>query len=142
MRRVIVGLAIGLAMAILPNAFATHVTQTVEGDVLVGNPASCCTGGVNEILGPSQNDGIDGVWITLDVVSTGVQTAGVVVTDDSGLSDFDVYFYDSGGSYIRDTSCAASFGPSESCAVPVDAAFAIVDLFLGAQGGFSFTYNY
>ncbi|MEO7818481.1 MAG: hypothetical protein ABIS18_04950 [Actinomycetota bacterium] len=140
MRRTIVSLAMGLAMVFVPSAFAAG-TQVVEGDVLVGNPGSAIGTGINENLGPSDADGIDGVWVTLDAVSTGAgETAGVIATDDSGLSDFDIWFYDADGRFIDDNTCAVDV--DESCAVPAGAALAVVDLFLGAQGSFQFTYNY
>lgn len=75
--------------------------------------------------------GVDGLVVALPADAPGktITAAGVSPFDETLGHDLDIYFYDAQRGFVG----GASETPDESTVVPAGAAFAVVDLFLGAE---------
>lgn len=139
MRKVL--LAVALVVLAAPPV-AADGGFTVEGTLAVGNPVSKAIGGLTEFLAPcdpSDPDlqGLDGFWIALPAEVT--ETAASMTSD--GV-DTDVWFYDANCSLLlggESEAMATDLTANENGTVPADAAYAIVDLAVGANASFTFT---
>lgn len=133
--RTIVVLASLLAIsATLPLAFAEHGvdTFTATGHIVVGNPTSQFAGSLAE-LGVAE--GIDGVTVALPAWAPGHPVW--VNGSSANTYDLDVYFYDAAGGFVAGECNTESV--DETCDVPVGAASAVVNLWVGADVDFVLT---
>jgi hypothetical protein len=117
---------------------------SVSGTIIAPAPqtkaiALSATEGLNPCGAPDPDlgstQGVDGYWIALPEGSAGLAAA---VTSDA--VDIDVWYYDEGCGGLYDyNAMATDLTANETGTVPEGAAFAIVDLAVGAAANFTFT---
>lgn len=130
------------ALSMVPS-HASDPVFTESGTILAPAPqtkaiALSATEGLNRCGAPDADlgstQGVDGHWVTLPADSAGL--AAELVSD---AVDVDVWFYSEGCTGLYDyTDMATDLTANESGTVPADAAFAIVDLAVGAAANFTF----
>ncbi len=153
MKRAILACLVAATVAIPGFAHAAG-PKTFSGTILVGDPVTSVTGGVSETgrtLNPTGSgpdcvsaqptDGVDGLFF--DVSDYAGQAAVLAdVNDSAGVNDLDVWFYDATCSVIGSYAAMATDpapGVGETGVVPDNAAYAVVDLFAGANASFTLT---
>jgi hypothetical protein len=132
------------AFAVAPMTAQAEDVVMAEGMILVGNPNGAVLGGASEILeacnfGTGEFQGIDGIAFEVDVPALGKNAA--LATSGAAAIDADVYWYDSACGLIEDYSMAELGSANESGTVPLDAAYGVIDLIVGANADVRLTYT-
>lgn len=132
-------LALLVLVALSLTASPARGGYDVGGVIQAGNPMTAVVGGVTEIMGAcdptSDVQGVDGYWLKLPAdAATKRATLTIRDVDD----DVDLYFYDGDCSFVDDLSMAQkSFGETEHGNIPEGATWAVANLYLGADAGFT-----
>ncbi len=121
------------------------ITFEAEGSMAIPNPSTIAIGGITESEFTSVHEcgamptsqGVDGFVIEVpEEYRSGTAMVNVAGSDTTGQYDMDVYFYDAGCSlmepYMTDGVDPAGY-------IPPGAAWAVVDLWVGANASFTFT---
>ena len=116
------------------------VTLEESGTIMAPAPTSIALFGITEgefaqTCAMPASQGVDGWVVELpEDFRMGTGLIDVVGTDATGAHDLDVYFYDSACGLMVDYSLTG--GADESGAIAPGAAWAVVDLFIGANATF------
>lgn len=155
MRKMLMASVVLAAIALPAAADHGAADFTATGTILVGNPITRVIGGVTENVSPCGgsidqdvpdgiSNGVDAAWIELPEGSGG--HAATLTAD--GDNDVDAWFYDAGCALIQPSADENAYSMSsvdlepngdEEGIIPAVAAWAAIDLYVGANATFTFT---